>query len=231
VISEQYIWLIWSSSFLIPWGVIFIVFPHFRERMWKVSIFTMPFGLTEPLFVPEYWNPPTLFNLAQKTGFDIESLIFCFAIGGISVVLYNLLTGIHEKSILESERHAKRHKHHLAALLFPFLIFLTLIFFKWNAIYPGIIAMFGGALAAIFCRPDLLKKTWIGGIVFVVYYYIFLLGLEWLSPGYVGKYWNVQNLSQITVFGFPIEEFLFALTFGMYWSSVYEHVNWKKIER
>jgi hypothetical protein len=49
----------------------------------------MPFGLTEPLFVPRYWDPPSLFNLAATTGFDIESLIFCFAIGGIGAVLYD----------------------------------------------------------------------------------------------------------------------------------------------
>jgi len=47
------------------------------------SLFTMPFGPTDPLFVPEYWSPPSLFDLARTTGFDIESLIFCFDIGGI----------------------------------------------------------------------------------------------------------------------------------------------------
>lgn len=57
--------------------------------MWTVSLATAPFGLTEPLFVPEYWNPPTLFDLAQRTGFDLESLIFCFGIGGVSSVLYS----------------------------------------------------------------------------------------------------------------------------------------------
>ena len=56
-------------------------------------MFTTPFGLTEPLFVPEYWLPPSLFDLAENTGFDIESLIFCFAIGGMGAVFYNLLSG------------------------------------------------------------------------------------------------------------------------------------------
>jgi hypothetical protein len=32
--------------------------------------------LTEPLFVPDYWNPPSLFDLARRSGFDIESVIF-----------------------------------------------------------------------------------------------------------------------------------------------------------
>jgi hypothetical protein len=34
-----------------------------------------------PWPIPEYWNPPSLFDLAQRTGFDIESLIFGFAFG------------------------------------------------------------------------------------------------------------------------------------------------------
>jgi hypothetical protein len=41
----------------------------------------------------DYWNPPSLFDLARTSGFDIESLIFSFGIGGIGAVLYNLLTG------------------------------------------------------------------------------------------------------------------------------------------
>jgi len=39
---------------------------------------------------------------------------------------------------------------------FPILYFL----FDWNPIYPGILAMFIGAVANILCRPDLKKKTW-----------------------------------------------------------------------
>jgi hypothetical protein len=26
-----------------------------------------------------YWNPPSLFDLAHRTGFDVESFILCFA--------------------------------------------------------------------------------------------------------------------------------------------------------
>lgn len=57
----------------------------------------MLLGFTEPLFVPAYWNPPTLFDLAQRTGFDIESLIFTFAIGE-QVQFY---TGLYTKGMLQ----------------------------------------------------------------------------------------------------------------------------------
>ncbi len=52
-------------------------------------------GLIEPVFVPIYWNPPSLFELARRTSFDIESLIFTFAIGGTGVALYLSLAGQH----------------------------------------------------------------------------------------------------------------------------------------
>ena len=61
----------------------FVVKPSLRLPMLWASVLTAPFGLTELAFVPKYWNPPSLFDLAHRTGFDIESLIFCFAIGGI----------------------------------------------------------------------------------------------------------------------------------------------------
>ena len=41
----------------------------FRRSTFNVSLGTMLLGLTEPAFVPTYWNPPTLWNLARQTGF------------------------------------------------------------------------------------------------------------------------------------------------------------------
>jgi hypothetical protein len=72
MLSEQYVWLVWSSVFLVPWLAAFAAFPRHRKAMLWASLFTTPFGLTEPLFVPEYWSPPSLFDLACITGFDIR---------------------------------------------------------------------------------------------------------------------------------------------------------------
>tara|TARA_Y100000590_G_scaffold203205_1_gene230570 strand:- start:1160 stop:1783 length:624 start_codon:yes stop_codon:yes gene_type:complete len=197
--------------------------------MWRASLLTTPFGLTEPLFVPEYWNPPSLFDLAQRTGFDIESLIFCFGIGGIAVVLYNLLTGQRMADLSLHQRHSSRHRFHQLALWSPVLIFVPLKFMNWNPIYPGIIAMAGGALATMLCRPDLIRKTWMGGVIFVIYYSVFLISLDLAFPSYIRTYWTLDRLSGVVLAGIPLEEFLFSFAFGMYWSSVYEHIYWKGI--
>lgn len=197
--------------------------------MLAVSLATAPFGLSEPLFVPEYWNPPTLFDLAQRTGFDLESLIFCFGIGGVSSVLYSVITHRKDIPVLEAEKHQPLHRHHYKALASPFIVFLLLYFLPWNPIYPSIAAMAVGAIATILCRPDLKTKTWVGGMLFLVYYFIFFLALEASTSGYIQQVWNLPEISGILLLGIPLEELLFAFAFGLYWSGVYEHLMWRKI--
>ncbi len=228
MISDQYVWLTWASVFLAPWAVLYLAFPRHRKTMLWASLFTAPFGLTEPLFVPEYWNPPSLFGLAQRTGFDIESLIFTFAIGGVAAVLYSVLTRRGTQPMAVHERHQPLHRHHYKALAAPFIALPLLYFFPWNPIYPGIVAMVIGAVATVLCRPDLKTKTWVGGLLFLGYYMIFLIGLEWTAPGYIERVWNLAALSGVPVFGMPLEELLWAVAFGMYWSGVYEHFTWRQ---
>lgn len=64
MVPENYVGLVWSSAFLLPWLAIFIGFPQYRPMMLWASLFTNPFGRTEPLFVPEYWRPPSLFDMS-----------------------------------------------------------------------------------------------------------------------------------------------------------------------
>lgn len=222
--DHQYVWLIWSSVFLLPWAILYALVPAQRQAMLWTSLATAPFGLTEPLFVPEYWNPPSLFGLAQKTGFDIKSLIFCFAIGGVGSVLYNVLTGRRLRAV--SERHHRRHRFHPAALAAPLLVFPVLYLLPWNPIYPGIAAMTVGALATVLCRPDLKRKTLAGGALFTAYYLVFMLGLKWAAPAYIEAVWNLGALSGVVIGGIPLEELLFGFSFGAYWAGVYEHIHW-----
>lgn len=224
----HYVWLVWSSAFLIPWLVLYVALPAHRAVMWKSSLCMAPFGLTEPLFVPEYWNPPSLFELAQRTGFDIESVIFSFAIGGIGAILYNAVTARRTRPLHAHERHAGRHRFHHIALALPFAAFPLLYFLPINPIYAGIAAMAAGAVACVLCRPDLAKNTLIGGILFLGIYTVFLLALKWSAPGYIEQVWNLPALSGILLYGLPLEELLFGFGFGLFWSGLYEHFTWQR---
>lgn len=222
----HYVWLAWSSGFLLPWLALYVGYPRFRPVMWRVSLVTAAFGLTEPIFVPEYWNPPSLFELAQRTGFDLESLIFSFAIGGIGAVLYNALTKRPFAKVSATERQRSLHRFHLAALWTPYVLFVPLYFLPWNPIYPAILCMALGGIASAVCRPDLKVKGLVGGAVFLVLYALFMLGLVWFTPGYIPQVWNLAALSGGLVAGIPPEELLFGFAFGWYWTGVYEHVTW-----
>lgn len=228
MMAYHYVWLIWSSAFLLPWVLLYALFPQHRVAMWWASVFMMPFGLTEPIFVPEYWNPPSLFELAQKTGFDIESFIFSFAIGGIAAVLYNIILHKRIEVVSHAERLQNRHRWHRWALAVPFAVFPMLYFLPWNPIYAGIAAMVLGAIAAVLCRPDLKSVTLLGGVIFLALYSIFLLGLKWSVPGYIEQVWNFKALSGIVIYGLPIEELMFGFSFGLVWTGIYEHFTWKR---
>lgn len=228
MIPERYVWLVWASAFLLPWAVLYWRFREHRQAMRWASLFTMPFGLTEPLFVPEYWDPPSLFDLAQRTGFDVESLIFCFGIGGVGAVLVNIVTRRRTTAIEGAERHHRGHRFHRLALVSPFLAFPVLYLLPWNPIYPSILAMAVGAVATVLCRPDLRGNAVLGAGIFLAYYLLFLLGLEWTAPGYIDRVWNLAGLSGVLLGGLPLEELLFAAGFGAYWAGVYEHINWRR---
>lgn len=228
--KQHYVWLLWSTSFLGAWMVLYLANPKLRTVMWQSSLATALFGLTEPLFVPAYWNPPSLFELAQRTGFDLESLIFAFAIGGVGTVLYDALTRRHLVSVSLAERTAPRHRHHREALLLPFVAFVPLFFLPWNPIYPVLTSLVLGAIASVLCRPELRRKTVIGGFLFLGLYAVFMLGLKWFAPGYIAAVWNLPALRGGLVYGIPVEELLFGFAFGSYWASVYEHFTWSRSE-
>ncbi len=229
--SDRYVWLLWSTAFLVPWLILFFAFPRHRRVMLWASVLTTPFGLTEPLFVPRYWHPPSLFDLAHRTSFDLESLIFCFGIGGVGAVLYNIVTHRELVPVPMRERHRPHHRYHGALLALPVAAFPVLCLLPWNPIYAAIAAMTMGAAATAVCRPDLKFKTLVGGVLFAAYYAIFMLLLETSAPGYIERVWNLPALTGILILGIPLEELLFGFAFGTYWSGIYEHLTWLQLGR
>lgn len=115
----QYAWLVWSLLLIAIWIAVYFLLDSKakKQEMFVVSLWTSLLGLTEPFFVPEYWSPPSLFNLAPRTGFDIESLIFSFGIGGLAVVLYERIFRTKHRAISSVEQHAPHHRYHLWTII------------------------------------------------------------------------------------------------------------------
>ena len=226
---STYAYLLLSAGLFVVWLILYGVRPDLRRPTLRISLGTMPLGLTEPLFVPAYWNPPTLFDLARRTGFDLESLLFSFAIGGIVFAAYDALGATAPAGSMRAERHDPRHRYHLAAIVVAPAIFLVLLAVTpLNPIYSAALGLGAGFLATLYCRPDLWVKMLASAGLFLALYFVVFAAFNLAFPGYVVAVWNLPALSGVVLAGVPLEELLFAFTFGLYWSSVYEHLAWKR---
>lgn len=229
----HYAWFIWSLLFLALWGVFYFTQKRAgaRRAMLVMSAWTLLTGLTEPFFVPSYWYPPSLFDLAWRTGFDIESFIFAFAVAGIAFVAYDRIFNVVDKKVSVHEKHLPLHRYHLIAISMTPVSFLVLFFAtSMNPIYSAIISMFAGGFATWLCRPDLKKKMITSALIFLGIYFLYFVTLIWAYPGYVEQVWNLGAISGIRIVGIPLEELLFAVSFGFIWSTIYEHFTWNKIK-
>jgi len=229
----HYAWLIWSLLLIGIWLLVYFRLDSKdkKREMLVVSLWTSLLGLTEPIFVPRYWSPPSLFDLALKTGFDIESLIFSFGIGGLASVIYEQIFRTKHEAIPLDARNYPHECHHLWAIASAPAIFIILLFMtKLNPIYSAAIAMVVGGFFTLYCRPDLKKKMFFSALIFLGLYFVYFHTLIFMYPGYVENVWNLKAISGILIFGVPLEELMFALSFGFFWSSVYEYLTWRKIK-
>lgn len=230
----HYAWLIWSLVLLAFWGEVYLSLKDkaSRREMLVISFWTSLFGFLEPLFVPAYWNPPSLFNLAHSTGFDLESFIFSFGTGGLAVVLYEKIFPVEHISMSRQEQDAPRHKYHTFAIFVGPVAFA--LFWAWggmNPIYYSFIALMAAGFALLYCRPDLMRKMAASAVIFMAFYFIYFFTLLVMFPGYVEAVWNFSAISGKVFFGVPIEELMFAFGFGFAWSGVYEHLRWYRLTK
>ena len=229
--QPQFAWLYWSLMLIGIWLAIYLLARRGQRReMLVVSLWTAIFGITEPLFVPEYWNPPSLFDLAHRTGFDLESFLFSFGIAGIAVILYEWIFPTQHKLVSGTERRHIRHRYHLWAIISAPIIFSVLYFLTdLNVIYSTSIGLIGGGFFTWYCRPDLKNKMIVSAFLFTGLYFLYFLMLIAAYPGYVEQVWNLKAISGKLILGIPLEEYMFAFSFGFFWSSIYEHIRWHKI--
>ena len=87
----QYAYFIGCLIFLVVWLLFFVLRKDLSKEMIFGSLLAMPFGLSESLWVPEYWNPPSLFNLISNYGVGIESFLLFFICGGTAAVIYEII--------------------------------------------------------------------------------------------------------------------------------------------
>jgi len=205
-------------------GVVWVLFYLFRRDLHKeivtASLLAAPLGLSQYFYVHEYWSPPTLFDLARRTGFDIESILFSFFVGGIAAVAYE---------VCFSRRLVKgrfgRHVHIGAYAVIVLGYVLIEFVAPTSTIYNLMIVAILATVVIVTSRPDLIVNMFISGVVFGGLYFILFLAFNALFSEFISTTYALENFWGIFALGVPLEEIMFAFWFGVVWSALYEYTQ------
>ena len=214
------------------WLTIFIFNKNLRKPMlWSGLVYFGFITLIHILFLvsrnfinigspitPGYWSPNTLFNLGKITyGYSIEDILFMFFVGGIATSIYEFIL----KKNIDIKKNRRHHIKALVASIVSFFVFGLL--FKMNLIYSLIVSSFVGAISIWIERRDLVKHSLYGGISFVIIYMVGFLIFKLLFPNFISGVYNLDNLIGINFLDIPLEEYLYAFSFGLMWAPIYEY--------
>ena len=218
-----------------------------RHEFWWGSLVCSLLGFTEPLFVPAYWHPPSILSYNR---WDAESFLFCFAIGGISAVApewrlwrrtfltldsaiwetvramlkpFRRLTGTDTPPADEVFLTAEELRRENALLLSIFMgSFGFTAHTGLNVIYNAALASVAVGIYIAWRRPRLRWQVWSGALLFLLVYTAVLQVVGRLYPSFYTDHWNLPALTGIWILDAPVEEYVFAATFGAFWAPLYE---------
>lgn len=224
--NYHYAYLVGTIIFWIVWGLCFLIGRTYRPEMRWGSLIALPTALTSVLFVPQYWTPESLFNLDQRIRVGIEDFLWVAAVGGIAAIVGEL--GLKEK--LARIRQSRHVRHYWPFLLIAGLLVVLELWHPQKTMENVIFSGIAGALVLAFLRHDLIPLMLTSTASFTILYFLLFCCVLFLYPQFVQRFYNLPKLLGIYVAGVPIEELLFAATFGAIWSVAYEYVHGYRLE-
>src|SRR5689334_22366207 len=195
--NDHFAYLVGAFLFDAAWLACYLIRKRYRSQIIWGTAMTTPLALTSFLFVPQYWTPPSLFDLDARFRVGIEDFLWAGAVGGIASVVGELFL---------KERLAARRKEHRKKHYAPFIVMLAVFLILWRFypnknIYNTAIAFAVCAVVVAFLRSDLIPTMLIGATVFTILYFLLFVYFLALYPDLIERYYNLQNISGIRLLG------------------------------
>jgi hypothetical protein len=217
----EFIYETWTAIFAVIWIICFVLRKDLRRKMIYSSIFAGILGLSEPLYTGSFWVPQFK-TLALIPGeLYLFDLVWCFLIGGFAAVLYQVIS---KKKVF------KTNVNPLLVFVAP-VVFLAKFIFDLNTMNWSIISMLVGAIVIlIFLDREQQKSVFFNAILVAIVYFCILFVLWQIFPA-LGQSYLFENHIGLRILAIPIEEPLFAFSFALYWSPLYDIINSYKRKR
>jgi hypothetical protein len=225
-LDYKYSYFVGALLFLAAWMALYAFRPAYRAQMLWGSLLSSPFALTGFLFIPQYWNPPSLWNLDARFGISIEDVIWSASVGGIAAVASEIVFNerlVRSRSISPVVKKGEERWVPLVIIVVSFLVLHALA--PQKSIYDMIVAFFLGVATVAYLRHDLISRMLRGAVVFTVFYVLLFAYFIALFPEFVSRFYNVKNLLGRYLLGIPVEEVMFAYSGGMVWCVIYEYMQ------
>lgn len=174
-----------------------------------------PFAFASPAFVPEYWNPKRIACCWAGP----EDVIFSFANG---VLVWFLAVAPVCDRIRPHFDRIRMLRSFLACTLIGFAVaslFWSAGMSIWGATVVGCAAVSGLVLRR---QRELWAVAIKGAFRFAVLYTLLLMGAFAVWPHFLEQ-WNGATLSGIVMMGVPLEEVVWAGSYGSAWAVMMAH--------
>lgn len=227
MLSYSYAYLLGAILICMPpWVLIYFLRKDLRLEMLILGIAV---AIAAPpaekyLFIVDYWNPA--FIAGGNAGIE-DSVIMFFAIGVAAALgkIFLKLKYKHQKFSV---------KNTLLNFLIVLLIFLIgvdlgialfMYLFKMVSIYASTLVFVILSAAILIKRRDLFKLSFVSMLLMGLFTFIGYKVLLILYPQIFQMFWHLDRVSGILVFGVPLEELLWAASFGLFIGPLYEFIT------
>lgn len=220
-----YSFLILSLLLMIPGIVVWWLRPDLRRVIAIMAPVAIPFALTEPLFYPEYWEPPFLFDLGNRLGFGIEDVLFVTALAAVTSTAWPVVSGQHFSAVDDDLSRRDIGLRIAVVLGVCFLMVAALVVAGVAMIYGAAAIMLVIGVVIVLLRPDLWIPSVAGAGYTTAIYTAICLILAALVPDVFQEHWNTEEFLDLYVLGIPLEELIYAGSAGFVGSIFYPFVT------
>ena len=203
----------------VVWLLFFLLRKDLRDQQLFVSVFTAPLGPVTQIiwFYKDYWRPEYVWTFAiSGVPIGVEEILFAFFIGGIGSVLYEVI-------FRKQHRHGRYRFKQTALVLISAGVIIDIVNAAHvNTVWASSIALVLASLIMIAIDKDL-RKDWVMSSI-LMFVFVTVLYLAWLAlyPALVSKFWLPSGLSGVNLFGVPIEELSWFVSWAMFSGVAYE---------